>query len=174
MKQDISNCKLMEVNGVVFGILDSYGNIDVPRCKELVELSKPMQVTFHRAFDVISDPVRALNDLIDIGFDRILTSGQKQTAVEGIELLSELVNIATDRIIIMPGGGVRFNNIKYLIKLTGAMEFHTSALKQIQSSMKYINSNINMGLNKSNVNDYFESDPKIISEFMNTVKNLQK
>jgi len=127
MKHDIGVCKHLKVEGIVLGILNASGRVDVARTKELVELAKPLSVTFHRAFDATNDPFTALQDILDCGCRHILTSGQQPTAMEGSELISELIKRADSRIIIMPGGGVRSANIQDLVK-TGAHELHSSAL----------------------------------------------
>jgi copper homeostasis protein len=132
MKTSIEQCGNSGVDGVVFGILDENKLIDKKRCAQLVELAKPMGATFHRAFDEVENSFIALEEIIDCGFDRILTSGQKQTAIEGAELISEWTQQANGRIIIMPGGGVRSENIFELLNTTGAKEFHSSAIN-IQS-----------------------------------------
>jgi copper homeostasis protein len=104
MKEDIKFCKTAKVEGIVFGILLSNGKVDVSRCKELVEIAKPMNITFHRAFDMTIDPFEALEDIISIGnIQRILTSGQESSALEGIDLIRDLIKKAQGRIIIMPG-----------------------------------------------------------------------
>jgi copper homeostasis protein len=128
MKNSIQQCKDLEADGVVFGILDENNLTDKKRCMELVTLAKPMSTTFHRAFDEVKNPLEALEEIMDCRFDRILTSGQKKTALEGAELISELINIANNRTIIMPGGGVRSENILQLRNKTSATEFHSSAI----------------------------------------------
>ncbi len=102
MKEDIKALKDTGINGIVFGILTPDGDVDMKRSAELIELARPLSVTFHRAFDMTRDPYKALEDLISLGVDRILTSGQEATVPEGAELLSELVRIAGDRVIITP------------------------------------------------------------------------
>ena len=126
MIDDIKVCKQFNCDGVVFGLLRKDGSIDVERSKRLVDLAYPMEVTFHRAFDRCNDPFKALEDIIEMGFNRILTSGQKPTAPEGVDLLKDLVQKADDRIIIMPGSGVRKENIRSLANTTGATELHSS------------------------------------------------
>lgn len=138
MMEDISICKKSGCDGIVTGILTSEGQVDKARMKHLCALAYPLAVTFHRAFDRTIDPYQALEDIIDTGCERILTSGQKPTAPEGIELLTNLVKKADERIIIMPGAGVTSVNINDLMS-TGAIEFHTSARKKIKSNMNYIN-----------------------------------
>ncbi|ORX89183.1 copper homeostasis protein cutC [Basidiobolus meristosporus CBS 931.73] len=150
MKRDIELCKQWGVYGVVFGILTEDGFVDVPRCKELVELAKPMKVTFHRAFDMANDPYRALEDVISIGgIERILTSGQEKSVLEGSECIAELVKRAGDRIIIMPGGGVTERNIQRILRLTNVQEIHISASSSRPSQMVYRNPNCSMGFTLS-------------------------
>jgi len=127
MKKNIKTCKSIGVNGAVFGILNRDGSVDEKRCRELLGLAKPLSVTFHRAFDLVADPFSALEVIINCGFDRILTSGLELNAVKGASMLAKLIERAKDRIIIMPGGGVRDDNIAGLMKITNAKEYHTSA-----------------------------------------------
>ncbi len=127
MKSDVEECKKLKVEGVVFGILSKDFSIDEKRCSELLYLASPMKTTFHRAFDRVADPFASLESLISMGFDYLLTSGKEKTANDGVKLISELVNKANGKIIIMPGGNVRSENISYLFK-TKANEFHSSAL----------------------------------------------
>lgn len=145
MQKDIAMCKQLGCDGVVIGILTPDGQVDKARCKTLVDLAWPMGVTFHRAFDMTADPLQALEDIIDTGCERILTSGQRNTAVEGIPLLKTLVEQADGRIAIMVGSGVRSNNIASLVKETGATEFHTTARAYIESGMQYRNPQVSMG-----------------------------
>ena len=135
MLYDIELAKQLGVHGVVFGCLTKEGDVDVPLLNKLVAASKPLSVTFHRAFDVCRDPFEALEQIITAGCDRILTSGQQQDAVKGIPLLAELVQRAAERLIIMPGCGVRENNIAQIEQETGAKEFHTSARSTVFSQM---------------------------------------
>ena len=139
MKADIQICKNLGCDGVVIGMLNSDGTVDKQRCKELVDIAQPMGVSFHRAFDRTKDPFKALEDIISIGCERILTSGQKSVATDGAALLNELVKQANGRIIIMPGSGVRSDNVEKLVKKTNATEFHTSARTYTDSKMEFIN-----------------------------------
>lgn len=139
MKADIEICKKLNCDGVVIGLLTNDGEIDVARTRELVLLAKPMGVTFHRAFDRCKDPFKALEEIIQVGCERILTSGLKESAFEASSLLKELVNQAQNRISIMPGSGVNSGNIKSLSEKTGAHEFHSSAKREKASSMNYHN-----------------------------------
>ena len=139
MKADIEVCKNLGCDGVVIGILHADGTVDKRRCTQLVEIAYPMKVTFHRAFDRTNDPFKAMEDIISIGCERILTSGQKDLAVDGEELLNKLVKQENNRIVIMPGSGVRSDNIETLVKNTNATEFHTSARTYTNSKMEFIN-----------------------------------
>ncbi len=145
MKDDIDACKQMGVHGVVIGILLPDGSVDKARTRELVERAKPMSVTFHRAFDMTRDPHQALEDVIETGCSRILTSGQQPTAMEGKAVIAKLVQQAGKRIIVMPGVSVRDHNIAELIHATGAKEFHTAASKSLESGMQYRNPRLSMG-----------------------------
>ncbi len=155
MLADIELCKQLGVHGVVFGCLTPEGDIDVPLMRRLKEAAGTLSVTCHRAFDVCRDPFRALEELIELGCDRILTSGQKADAVQGIPLIAELVKRAAGRIIIMPGCGVRANNIAQIETATGAKEFHTSARRVVYSQMTYRNEEVPMG--SSAVTSEFET-----------------
>lgn len=147
MLLDIELCKQLGVHGVVFGCLTKEGDIDVPLMRRLIETAAPLSVTCHRAFDVCRDPFRAMEELIDLGCDRILTSGQQSDAVKGIPMIKQLVERADDRIIIMPGCGVREENIALIEQETGAKEFHTSARSVLYSRMEYRNEQVPMGSN---------------------------
>lgn len=127
MKRDIEQCKRASVDGVVLGILNQDGTLDKERCKKLIEAARPLKVTCHRAFDVTRDPFEALEDCIEVGFDRILTSGRQQSAEQGIQLLSELVKKAGNRISIMAGSGIHEKNAEKIVKETGIHEIHFSA-----------------------------------------------
>lgn len=139
MLRDIEYCKQTGCNGVVIGMLNSDGSVDQARCARLVETAYPLGVTFHRAFDWAINPFEALETIIQIGCERILTSGQRPTAEQGIALIDELVREADDRIVIMPGSGVRSSNIVLLAEKTGASQFHTSARVKQVSTMNFVN-----------------------------------
>jgi copper homeostasis protein len=138
MKNDIKLCKELGCEGIVIGLLNMDGTIDMTRTSELIELAYPLEVTFHRAFDRCKDPFAALEELIEIGCQRILTSGQKPTVSEGVDLIAELNKKADDRIIILPGSGVRKDNIKMLAEKTGCLEFHSSLRGKAKSPMQFI------------------------------------
>lgn len=138
MLQDVKLCKQLGCDGVVIGLLNADGGIDIRRTAMLIEAAYPLGITFHRAFDRCRDPFEAMEQLISIGCERILTSGQKPTAPEAIELIAELNKAADDRIIIMPGSGVRKENIKMLAEKTGCIEFHSSLRGKIKTAMEFI------------------------------------
>ena len=112
MKTDIVKFKEMGCKGIVSGVLNEDNTIDIKRTKDLVELSRPLEFTFHRAFDVVSDPFKEIENLIELGIERVLTSGQKDKAIDGLDLLKKLNNISINRIIIMPGSGISKNALK--------------------------------------------------------------
>jgi copper homeostasis protein len=146
MKRDVLLCKELGCDGVVIGLLQPDGSVDKKRTAVLVEAAYPLGVTFHRAFDRVANPFEALEDIIATGCERILTSGLKPTAAEGAEMLAQLVRQANDRIIIMPGSGIRAENIVALARQTGAIEFHSSARKATDSKMEYFNTSMNENL----------------------------
>ncbi|MFN0081973.1 MAG: copper homeostasis protein CutC [Ferruginibacter sp.] len=168
MKTDIQVCKDLGCNGVVFGLLDSDATIDKVRCKILVQLAYPMSATFHRAFDRVTDPPQALEDIIGCGFERILTSGYHPTAIEGLDNLKKLIQVADDRIIIMPGSGVRSSNIGQLARVTNAVEFHSSARKMENSSMKLFNENMKENLQSVAID---EEEIKSIIEILSQLQH---
>ena len=138
MCADIKVCKELGCEGVVVGVLNQQGEIDKKRTAKLIELAYPLGVTFHRAFDRCVDPFKAMEELIEIGCERILTSGQQPTAPEGVALIASLHQKADGRIIIMPGSGVRVDNIRELVTKTGCQEFHSSLRSKRNSSMEFI------------------------------------
>lgn len=137
MKSDIMFCKEAKCDGVVIGMLLADGTVDTVRMAELIELARPMHVTFHRAFDRCRDPFEALEDIIDLGCDRLLTSGMKNTAEEGAGTIARLVEQAGGRIDVMPGAGINEQNILQIAASTGASSFHTSAKAEVGSAMDY-------------------------------------
>lgn len=128
MKNEILQFKEIGINGFVFGILNENNSIHTAQNTELVALAKPFPCTFHRAFDEVLDAFQSLEDIIACGFQTILTSGQKPNVMEGANRLAELVEKANNRIVIMPGGGLRSTNIEFLQEKTGATFYHSSAI----------------------------------------------
>jgi len=169
IKNDILVAKQLGVNGIVCGILLPNGEVDTERTAELVELSKPLTFTFHRAFDFTPDPYKALEDIIKTGATHILTSGQKNKAADSVDLLCELVKKAANRVAIMPGSGINADTIKRIVN-TGANEFHMSGVKDVESKMIYRKENLT--LNGNSLPDYINqiSDVesiKMVVEYLN-------
>lgn len=154
MQKDILLCKELQFEGVVIGLLHADGTIDTVRTKKLVEFAYPMEVTFHRAFDRASNPLQALEDVISCGCNRILTSGQVPNAWDGRELIKQLVIQAANRIIIMPGSGVRGSNIKELAAFTGAVELHSSARVLQPSAMSYLQQSMQEEMKNTDVDSH--------------------
>jgi copper homeostasis protein len=142
MKRDIFQCQRLSVDGFVFGILTPDGRIDKKRCKELIDKCRPLRVTCHRAFDMTRDPFEALEDCIEVGFDRILTAGQQAQALKGAPLISELVKRAGGRITLMAGSGVNENTVKEIVSTSGVKEIHFSATAFDESPMTFRNEDI--------------------------------
>ena len=126
MLHDIRLAKRLGANGVVIGALKADGSIDEDTIRRLVEESEGLSITFHRAFDVCSQPLQALEQIVDLGCHRLLTSGQAATAEQGIPLIKKLVGLASERLIIMPGAGVNVENARHILAETGAHEIHGS------------------------------------------------
>lgn len=164
MKEDIKICKSLNCDGVVIGILKANGSIDKARCAELIELARPMKITFHRAFDMCNDLEQGLEDLIELGCERVLTSGAAASALAGATRIKALIKQAAGRISIMPGAGVKTDNIAEIIHITGAIEFHASAKHAVKSEMQFRNPNLSMGTSE----DEFSYDLTDV----NTVKTL--
>ena len=168
MKTDIQLCKELQCAGVVTGILTADGAIDKLRCAELIKLAAPLPVAFHRAFDMCNDFEKALEDLIELGVIRVLTSGGANSAEEGAQQIAQLVEQANGRIEIMPGAGVNADNILQLKAATGATTFHSSARAVVQSKMQYRNPITKMG----NIDDeyqYEQSDLAKVKALINAL-----
>lgn len=163
MLRDIELCRSIGVDGVVFGCLTADGDVDMQTIKRLMNAAEGMDVTFHRAFDMCRDPEKALEDIISLGCNRVLTSGLAPTALEGTEMLAKLVSQADGRIIIMPGCGIRPNNIRQIADATGTCELHSSARNSYQSGMIYRNPSVSMG-GTIVVDEYRQdiTDPEIV------------
>lgn len=145
MLEDIKMARQLGVDGIVVGCLTPDGEVDKPLLRRFVEASGDLPVTFHRAIDVCRDPSAALEDIIKAGCARVLTSGGKATALEGAEVIAQLVKQAGDRIIIMPGAGVTPENIAQLARITGAKEFHFTGRVPEPSPMRYRHEGVSMG-----------------------------
>ena len=145
MRADIETVKAEGADGVVIGLLTAAGEIDAARTRELVALARPLSVTFHRAFDVTAEPFRAIETLIELGVDRVLTSGQEPTVLEGLPLIVELMKRAGDRIVIMPGGGITARNVERIVAAAQPREIHFAALESVEGGMQFRRPHVFMG-----------------------------
>lgn len=145
MREDVLAAKALGADGVVFGLLLPDGTVDAERTRELIELARPLPVTFHRAFDMTRDPFEALDTLIGLGVDRLLTSGQEPSVVEGLALIAELARRAAGRIIVMPGGGITARNVARVVAEAGVREVHFASLEPREGRMQYRNPRVFMG-----------------------------
>jgi copper homeostasis protein len=145
MKEEIVHARRFGANGIVLGLLDGQGRVDVARTRTLVELAAPLPVTFHRAIDMTPDLIAALDDVIATGAVRILTSGGAPSVPQGMDEIARMVKAARGRIAIMPGGGVNPENIAALAAATGAGEFHSSARTAVPSRMSFRKPGMAMG-----------------------------
>lgn len=137
MLADIAHCRAAGCDGVVLGALTPQGDVDVARCRELVAAADGMGVTFHRAIDVCRDPAQALEAIVALGCERVLSSGGAPDALAGAQALRAMVQQAGERIVVMPGAGIAADNIARLRQLTGAREFHASAKRALPSAMRH-------------------------------------
>lgn len=148
MQQDVVTAKQLGADGIVFGILKEDGNVDTRRTRQLVEIAGPLKSTFHRAFDMSRDPGKSLQDVIDAGVDRVLTSGGEQKVEDGMPAIVRLVRAAKQRIRIMAGGGITESNAHRVIAETGVREIHASVRVHVPSPMQHRNEKISMGVIK--------------------------
>jgi copper homeostasis protein len=162
-RRDIELCAQAGARGVVLGVLRRDGTIDRERTAALIECARPLAVSFHRAFDLTREPERALEELIELGVERVLTSGAERTALEGAALLRRLVERAGERIIVMPGGGIRASNVRELVRRTGARELHFTARAEMASPMEFHNPRCAMG-SKASQGEYElrPTDPELV------------
>lgn len=167
MKRDIEICKGLDADGVVLGLLDCDGHVDVARTRELVEFARPLNVTFHRAFDMSADLFRALEDVCATGADRVLTSGGEQKCLQGIDTITGLVRAARGRIVIMAGGGIGEDDVGTIIESTGVSEIHVGLNSAVASPMRFRNSRVSMG--KAQGREYLRQ--QVLEE---TVQKLQR
>jgi copper homeostasis protein len=145
MQRDIAMAKQLRADGIVFGILNPDGSVDAARCRQLLLEARPLKATFHRAFDMTRDLPQSLEDIIALGFDRVLTSGGEQKVNDAIPVVRRLREIASNRIALMLGSGVRSDNARELISQTGVRELHASARHIETSAMQFRNEKIRMG-----------------------------
>jgi copper homeostasis protein len=145
MRRDIAVAKSLGADGVVFGVLDADGKVDIERSRRLVELARPLDVTFHRAFDMSADLFRSLEDVCDTGANRILTSGGQPTAPQGLEVIAQLVKAAKGRIAIMPGSGIKAENARRMVTESGVREIHAGLGSSVAGPMRFRNPQLSMG-----------------------------
>lgn len=171
MRRDIEMCGESDVDGIVSGILTPWGNIDIDRTARLFEFAYPMSTTFHRAFDMCSDPVQGLEDVITTGAERLLTSGLGNKAEDSVDQLRQLVNQSAGRIIIMPAGGIDETNVLMIVTATGAREIHLTGRSPVDGGMIFRKQGINMG----GVSGISEFSRKIADPFRirNIIKSLK-
>lgn len=172
MKKDIRISRELGADGIVMGILKSNGEIDYDRTAELIELAHPMKVTFSRAFDLCTDPLKSLEDIIKAGAARLLTSGQCDKAENGTILIRELVKQSGNRITIMTGSGISQLNIEKIAKETGAREFHLTGRKTIASKMIYRKEGIKMGGVPGEEYSRKVADPGELTAIIRILKNI--
>ncbi len=154
MLKDIEMCRQLGVDGVVIGCLTSDGEVDMARNADLISAAGNMSVTFHRAFDMCRDKYESLERIIELGCHRLLTSGGKAKAEDGIDLIKRLIEYSKGRIIVMPGSGITEDNIATIARQTGATEFHLSARIPVRSSMRYRNTEVSMGGKNIEIDEY--------------------
>lgn len=145
MREDIAAFNEIGVDGLVFGLLTADGQVDADRTADLMSLARPASVTFHRAFDMAKDPYEEIEALIELGVDRLLTSGQAPSVLEGAPLIRELIERYGDRIAIMPGGDLTPRNVARVMSETGAIEVHFASLSRVPGPMRHRNNDVFMG-----------------------------
>ncbi|WP_313342734.1 copper homeostasis protein CutC [Stenotrophomonas sp.] len=158
MLRDIQNCRQLGCDGVVIGALDAHGEIDIPLCQQLVSAAGPLGITFHRAFDAARDLPAALEQVIALGCERVLSSGGQASAEAGSAMLAQLVAQAGQRLSVMAGAGITPGNIANIATVTGCHELHASAKSVRASGMRYRNANLR-GLE----NDWTQTDADTVA-----------
>lgn len=173
IKSDVEACKDWGVDGVVIGFLNPDGSIDKKTTFEMIELARPMKITFHRAFDMCKDPLRALEEIKELGVDYLLTSGQAPMAMDGTALISQLVKRAEGKIKIMPGSGVRAHLLKELHQKTNAHAYHMSARISVESQMQFRQHSVAMGLQSQDAEYWSHThDVEVIREAVQILKKI--
>lgn len=165
--RDIDFCRSAGVHGVVVGALTPEGDIDIEACRRMKRAAGELSVTFHRAFDICRDPFDALEQIIGLGFDRLLTSGRQPTAEAGAELIARLVDHARGRIVIMPGAGIRPSNIAAIELFTRAEEFHSTARSSAPDGMLYRNPRVSFAASPDDEGLLRLTDRRVVSQLVN-------
>jgi len=174
MKKDIEICKRLSVDGVAFAMLNVDGTIDKSRCKKLIDLARPLKVTCNRAFDMTADAFQAMEDCIEVGFDRIITSGQQQGAKDGVELIKNLTTRAGRRISIIVGGPITEDEISHIVSLSGVNELQISACAFQQAKMKFSNPRINLTMGIQNDFKNHTIDPAYVKRIRSLVQGVSR
>ncbi|TFV94643.1 copper homeostasis protein CutC [Algoriphagus kandeliae] len=170
MKKDIEILGEMGADGFVFGVLDADGNIHSEACESLLRAASGKPCTFHRAFDVCRSPEESLEEIIRLGFRRILTSGAKNSVTEGIAFIEKLIQKAAGRIIIMPGGGSKPDHVLQLKKWEGFQEIHASCKTKVRSINQYFNPEVQFSTNSEDFKFHLGIDQIIVEEFLEAFK----
>ena len=173
MEKDIIKAVEAGASGIVTGVLTEEGEIDTDACRRLIGYADGLDNTFHRAFDLVADPFRALEEIIDLGFKRILTSGQAPTALEGVDLIAELHRRAAGRILIMAGAGVNPGNVFEILSLSNADEIHASARSIVKSHAR-VYGNATMGTADAADGSRLSTDSRIVAGIRDSINNFQK
>jgi copper homeostasis protein len=174
MKRDIATAKELRADGIVLGILNQDGGVDVARCRELLECARPLKVTFHRAFDMSRDLYQSLEDMIALGFDRVLTSGGEQRVQDAISVIRQLRETAANRIALMIGAGINAGNVRELISQTGVREVHASARHVEPSPMRYRNEKVRMGILPEWEYQRAVADEEEVRNLVHAISNIGK
>ena len=176
IKNEIKIFKKLGADGIVVGILTKNGEIDLDNMKKFIEVAQDIPITFHRAFDVCREPLKAFYQLQELGVQNILTSGQSQDCLRGKKLLKELVKISTknskNKTEILVGAGLNIENIDEIVNFTGATNFHFSGKRIKQSSMEYRKENVNMGLKEFSEFEILETDENLVKEVADYLSKL--
>lgn len=173
MVEDIRACREAGAHGVVIGALTPDGDIDLPACRRMVEAAGDMSVTFHRAFDLCRDADEALEAIIGLGCDRLLTSGQAASALEGVDLLRRLHDKAAGRLIILAGGGVSPDNAAEILEKSGTNEVHASARASVASPMRYRKEGVAMGAPGSDEYSRKVTSPEIVARIVENINKVR-
>jgi copper homeostasis protein len=171
MERDAEAAVENGADGVVFGILKRDGRIDQRRSDRMRRIIADREAVFHRAFDVTPDPLRALEELIDLGITRVLTSGQKPTAPQGVKLITKLVQHAGKRIEILPGGGIRPHNVNEIVRRTGCGQIHMTAWRKVEDRSTHANHEINFSGALPPAEDAYEmTDAKLVKQIVKSLR----
>lgn len=172
MREQIRMFRQEKAQAVVIGVLNEDGELNLQAMERLIQEADGMSVTLHRAFDMCRDPFQALEDAVSLGVDTILTSGQRQSAWEGRELLAELVRKAAGRIDIMSGGGISADVIRRLRPITGGTSYHMSGKVTLQSPMRYRKAEVSMGLPSLSEYEIWQTSGEKVAEAVQALRGL--